>query len=48
MLPPLLASLGNCPDPDMALNNFEAYADKVLNPRSSTRSCGSPPGSWTW
>ena len=33
MLPPLLASLGNCPDPDMALNNFEAYADKVLNPK---------------
>ncbi|MFH0872330.1 MAG: bifunctional [glutamate--ammonia ligase]-adenylyl-L-tyrosine phosphorylase/[glutamate--ammonia-ligase] adenylyltransferase [bacterium] len=31
--PLLLHSLAHCPDPDMALNNLEAYADKVLDPR---------------
>ena len=31
--PHLLSALANCPDPDMALNNLEVYAGKVLDPR---------------
>lgn len=31
--PLVLSSLANCPDPDMALNNLEAYSDKVLDIR---------------
>ncbi len=33
LLPLLLHSLAHCPDPDMALNNLEAYTGKVLDPR---------------